>query len=240
MGEGWSPGHRPEVFRDLSTPLGLRGASRAEIVLEACLDNRHIIGFSFGYLYELTSKDTNLGTCRCRADPRIQRGPSIALGFRRSARLFDSLPGICQGFRREGIRAQHGRFSGGLCSRGTLASPGVEPDEEAMIGLMQRAVPESFLADAFAVFEQMSGFHPQEPHWYLPLIGVDPARQGAGHGTELMRHALRRCDADHKLAYLESSNPRNTPFYERLGFERLGVIQAGTSPQIVPMLRKPR
>jgi ribosomal protein S18 acetylase RimI-like enzyme len=118
--------------------------------------------------------------------------------------------------------------------------PGVEPDEEAMNGLMQRAVPESFLADAFAVFEQMSGFHPQEPHWYLPLIGVDPARQGAGHGTELMRHALRRCDADHKLAYLESSNPRNTPFYERLGFERLGVIQAGTSPQIVPMLRKPR
>lgn len=118
--------------------------------------------------------------------------------------------------------------------------PGVEPDEEAMIGLMQRAVLESFLADAFAVFEQMSNFHPQEPHWYLPLIGVDPACQGAGHGTELMRHALRRCDADHKPAYLESSNPRNIPFYERLGFERLGVIQAGTSPQIVPMLRKPR
>ena len=94
--------------------------------------------------------------------------------------------------------------------------PGVEPDEEAMIGLMKRAVPESFLADAFAVFEQMSNFHPQEPHWYLPLIGVDPACQGAGHGTELMRHALRGCDADHKLAYLESSNPRNIPFYERL------------------------
>ena len=65
-------------------------------------------------------------------------------------------------------------------------------------------------------------------------------RQGAGYGTELMKHALQRCDADRKLAYLESSNPRNTPFYERLGFERLGAIQAGTFPQIVPMLRKPR
>ena len=94
--------------------------------------------------------------------------------------------------------------------------PGVRPDEEALIGLVQRIVPESLLGDALAIFEQMSGFHPAEPHWYLSLIGVDPARQGAGHGTELMRHALRGCDADHKLAYLESSNPRNIPFYERL------------------------
>ena len=86
----------------------------------------------------------------------------------------------------------------------------------------------------------MSGFHPAKPHWYLPLIGVDPVRQGAGYGTELMKHSLQRCDADHKLAYLESSNPRNIPFYERLGFERIGAIQAGTFPQIVPMLRKPR
>ena len=118
--------------------------------------------------------------------------------------------------------------------------PGVEPDEEALIGLIQRTVTESLLGDALAIFEQMSGFHPAEPHWYLPLIGVDPARQGAGYGTELMKHSLQRCDTDRKLAYLESSNPRNTPFYERLGFERLGVIQAGTFPQIVPMSRKPR
>ena len=87
-----------------------------------------------------------------------------------------------------------------------------------------------------------------------PLIGVDPALQGAGHGTELMKQALARCDADHILAYLETSNPRNTPFYERLGFERLGDQgrnrsieispddwrnQAGTLPRS-PMLRKPR
>jgi len=28
--------------------------------------------------------------------------------------------------------------------------------------------------------------------------------------------------------------------YERFGFEALGVIQAGTSPPMWPMLRKPR
>jgi hypothetical protein len=26
----------------------------------------------------------------------------------------------------------------------------------------------------FSIFEQMDALHPQEAHWYLPLIGVDP------------------------------------------------------------------
>ncbi len=118
--------------------------------------------------------------------------------------------------------------------------PDVEPDEEALIGLIQRAVPESLLGDAFSIFEQMGGSHPAEPHWYLSFIGVDPAHQGAGCGAELMKHALERCDSGRIPAYLENSNPRNTPFYERFGFEQLGVIRAGTVPAIVPMLRRPR
>jgi hypothetical protein len=53
-----------------------------------------------------------------------------------------------------------------------------------------------------------------------------------------MKHALKRCDADRIPAYLENSNPRNTPFYERFGFEPLGVIKAGSIPEIVPMFEK--
>jgi hypothetical protein len=34
-----------------------------------------------------------------------------------------------------------------------------------------------------------------------------------------MKHALQRYDADRERAYLETSNPRNTPFYGRLGFD---------------------
>ncbi|MGH9960925.1 MAG: GNAT family N-acetyltransferase, partial [Pyrinomonadaceae bacterium] len=52
--------------------------------------------------------------------------------------------------------------------------------------------------------------------------------------------ALIPCDHDQKLAYLESTNPRNIPLYERHGFELLGTIQVGTSPRLFPMLRKPR
>jgi ribosomal protein S18 acetylase RimI-like enzyme len=93
------------------------------------------------------------------------------------------------------------------------------------------------MPDLSRVFEAMESYHPKEPHWYLPLIGVDPAAQGQGLGSALMRHALERIDADRLPAYLESSNPRNIPLYQRHGFEILGTIQVGSSPNLVPMLR---
>ena len=86
----------------------------------------------------------------------------------------------------------------------------------------------------------MAKYHPSEPHWYLPLIGVDPAHQGQGHGDALLTHALQQCDRAHVPAYLESTNPRNIPLYQRHGFEILGTIQAGGSPPLAPMLRPAR
>lgn len=118
--------------------------------------------------------------------------------------------------------------------------PGTHPDEEAIDALMEKSVPEGLRRDGNALFEQMARFHPKEPHWYLPLIGVDPARQGRGYGSALLKHALVACDRDKIAAYLESTNSKNVPLYERHGFELLGRIQAGTSPVLFPMLRKPR
>ena len=62
------------------------------------------------------------------------------------------------------------------------------------------------------------------------LIGVDPARQGRGLGSALMKHTLALCDAEGALAYLESSNPRNVPLYERHGFEVVGEIRPADIP----------
>lgn len=117
--------------------------------------------------------------------------------------------------------------------------PGITPDETALLTLLQRTGSALVQNDVLAVFEQMGRYHPQEPHWYLPFVGIDPTQQGKGYGAALMQHALAPCDRDHTLAYLESSNPKNIPFYERHGFELLGTIQAGKSPPIFPMLRKP-
>jgi GNAT superfamily N-acetyltransferase len=117
--------------------------------------------------------------------------------------------------------------------------PGVGPDEETMGGLLERTVPAHLQRDLASLLEQMERFHPKEPLWYLPLIGVDPARQGRGVGSALLRHALALCDRDKRPAYLESGNPKNVPLYQRHGFEPLGTIQAGSAPTMVPMLRKP-
>lgn len=118
--------------------------------------------------------------------------------------------------------------------------PNVQPREDDMTALMQRTVSESTLHDFRAVIEQSSHYRPAEPHWYLPLAGVDPKHQSNGCGEALMKHALTACDRDQKLAFLESTNPRNVPFYQRHGFEVLGTVQVGSSPTGFSMLRRPR
>lgn len=118
--------------------------------------------------------------------------------------------------------------------------PGVQPDDGPIVELFEQNMPESKLRDVLFLFEQMAGFHPQEPHWYIPLIGVDPVFQGRGYGTQLMRQGLVACDRDQQPAYLEATSPANRPFYERHGFRVLGEIRSGDSPPMFPMLREPR
>lgn len=116
--------------------------------------------------------------------------------------------------------------------------PGFEPDHDAMGQIIEKAMPAARQKEAESIFEQMAQFHPAEPHWFLPLIGVDPAHQGNGYGSALLQHVLDRSDVDGAPAYLESSNPANIPFYKRFGFEQIGEIQSGASPTLYPMLRK--
>jgi ribosomal protein S18 acetylase RimI-like enzyme len=118
--------------------------------------------------------------------------------------------------------------------------PNIHPDEDKLTSLVQHTVSEQIQKDFLSVFEQMGHYHPSEPHWFLPFMGVDPSQQGQGFGSALLQHTLIQCDRDSELVYLESTNPKNIPLYQRHGFEVLGTIQVGTSPSIFPMLRRPR
>jgi GNAT superfamily N-acetyltransferase len=115
--------------------------------------------------------------------------------------------------------------------------PDVHPDEDALISLLLRTVPENMQEEMFAVFQKQASYHPAEPHWYLPLIGVDPAHQGKGYGSALLKHVLANCDRSGQVAYLESTSPESVRLYERHGFKVLAKIQIGSSPSIFPMAR---
>lgn len=133
----------------------------------------------------------------------------------------------------------------GYCAEGFAGAalwlpPGVAPREEELGAIIERTLPARRRDEVSEQLEQMAGYHPDEPHWYLPLIGVDPARQNRGFGSALMAHALAPCDRENRLAYLESTNPRNIPLYQRHGFEILGTIEVGSAPPLFPMLRRPR
>jgi ribosomal protein S18 acetylase RimI-like enzyme len=125
----------------------------------------------------------------------------------------------------------------GARAAGLWLPPGVEPDEAAMGAVLAQALRPEIADDMGHMLQGMAEHHPHEPHWYLPLIAADPGWIGHGLGTLLMKHALRRCDEQGIAAYLESSNPRNIPFYQRQGFRIIGEIQHGSSPTLTPMLR---
>jgi ribosomal protein S18 acetylase RimI-like enzyme len=141
-----------------------------------------------------------------------------------------------------GAAVEHG--SAWLADDGAAAAlwlpPGVSSDSEAMLGVLMGLVAPEKLPTLAEVGETMAAYHPEAPHWYLAMIGVDPARQGRGYGSAILKESLRRCDEDGVMAYLESSNPKNVPLYERYGFEVMGFVQPGEFPGLYPMIRQPR
>ena len=85
----------------------------------------------------------------------------------------------------------------------------------------------------------MDAKHPHEPHYYLPVIGVDPPWQGKGLGGALLRPMLERCDREGMPAYLEASTPRNRALYERNGFTVSEEVTLPGGPPLWLMWRTP-
>jgi GNAT superfamily N-acetyltransferase len=83
--------------------------------------------------------------------------------------------------------------------------------------------------------------HPVEPHYYLEVLGTRKDRQSKGIGSAVINAVLERCDEEGVPAYLESSNPRNVPFYARHGFEVRQEVACGKdAPTCTTMWRDPR
>lgn len=88
--------------------------------------------------------------------------------------------------------------------------------------------------------DKLHARHAPRPHWYLWVIGVEPACQGQGIGSRLLQPILARADADGVPCYLETGGERSVRFYEKHGFT---VVHQGQTPKlgvrVCAMLREP-
>lgn len=75
------------------------------------------------------------------------------------------------------------------------------------------------------VSESLLREHPLEPHWYLAVLGVEPAYQGQGVGTRLIEELHALTAAAPGPIYLESDRPQSVAFYRARGFECLGELR---------------
>ncbi len=107
-------------------------------------------------------------------------------------------------------------------------------DATGMLLALRRATPR-----ALRLEQAISGERPHEPHWYLAILGTEPAQQRRGVGSALLRSVLHRCDADRVPAYLESSKEENLAFYERHGFRVCNELRVPGGPTLWSMLRQP-
>jgi len=128
---------------------------------------------------------------------------------------------------------------GGGCACWTPPdSPEWPPERgERMAALAEQHFTVEDRARMTELSELMRAHHPDESHWYLGLVAVEPARQGRGLGAALLEASLARVDADGLPAYLESTNPRNRTLYERHGFEAVEEIGPAGGPILTAMWR---
>lgn len=112
-------------------------------------------------------------------------------------------------------------------------------DPSLLLDVLTRwASPERLDAAGRAMAE--CGRHQPAEAAVLHLIAVRPDSAGAGIGSRLLRRRLVELDQYGRLAYLESSNPRNHRFYLRHGFEPVAGVQLGADgPRVTCMIRPP-
>jgi predicted GNAT family N-acyltransferase len=134
-------------------------------------------------------------------------------------------------------------LSGQCCAVWT--PPGRDPwsrsDElgSRFLAAMNEALTEHALGRLMVLSEVTDQVHPREPHWYLGMLATRTAAQGSGAGSRMLARTLSLVDADGMSAYLESTNPRNVPFYERHGFVITGEEYLPEGPRLTCMRRPP-
>ena len=66
---------------------------------------------------------------------------------------------------------------------------------------------------------ELGQLHPDSPHWYLAVLGIEPGLQGRGLGGRLLAELDRVVATRPAPIYLESDREQSVQFYRARGFE---------------------
>ncbi|CAN5128123.1 GNAT family N-acetyltransferase [soil metagenome] len=115
-------------------------------------------------------------------------------------------------------------------------------EQAGFLGLPEKIGEDAFnrFFTAIAYAEQIHKTDVPEPHWYTMVLGVDPELQGQGFGRNLMRPIFERSAAEGVPIYLETAQPKNVTFYERLGFRLLrDMVEPSSGVRMWTFRREP-
>lgn len=116
-------------------------------------------------------------------------------------------------------------------------------DEERLPGVVADACESQAARRVMEMFRAFERNHPHEPpHYYLSLLATHPDHAGNRLAVGLVADNLAEMDAADPpaAAFLESSNPRNVPRYERLGFRPTHEVELVAGLTGTQMWRGPR
>jgi ribosomal protein S18 acetylase RimI-like enzyme len=103
-----------------------------------------------------------------------------------------------------------------------MSAPGVCPLSIRQMARMlprQRPMRPADMRRTMSWLNVWRDIDPDEPHWHLGPVAVEPGLQGMGIGSQMMQEFATRMDRAGEIAYLETDKLQNVVFYERFGFE---------------------
>jgi ribosomal protein S18 acetylase RimI-like enzyme len=93
-------------------------------------------------------------------------------------------------------------------------------------------------ARLIAHLDALHPVHAPEPHWYLGMLGVDPACQRQGLGTALMEPVFAQADREGVCCYLEAPTAANAHYYRNRGFQVVGETDVPQSDVHIWLMRR--
>ncbi|KQR16626.1 GNAT family N-acetyltransferase [Cellulomonas sp. Leaf334] len=121
------------------------------------------------------------------------------------------------------------RLPGAVAPPDTLPSPA---------GVLAALVGRTRADEILTALGSAASLAPTGPAAYLNYLAVDPDLQGRAIGRSLVESGIASASDLGVGTYLGTTDPRNVPFYERLGYAEAGAVTLGPDGPVLTVLHR--